>query len=86
MLPFPAEIEREASRLGACAEAGVVVESVFVRPPVIVNDALAQMKAVAQGGPLVPRRLVYILSNSVCGWKNTVARSRSGSISCRTAR
>jgi hypothetical protein len=39
---------REASRLGARTEAGVIVKSCFVGPSVVVDNALAEVEAVAQ--------------------------------------
>jgi len=47
-LELAAHIESKPAGSGIAAGAGVVVESVLVRPPVVVDDRRAEMKAVAQ--------------------------------------
>ena len=51
VLIFASVIQRESSRLRPRAESRVIIEPALVRPPVVVDDRLPQMKAVSQRRP-----------------------------------
>src|SRR5205823_3480421 len=48
VLIFAPDVVREVSILGAGSEAGDLIEAFLIRPPEIVRDGLAKMKAVIQ--------------------------------------